>query len=157
MYTTHEKLVKELDYLDMSKHPVFVSQAISALDRSYILVEYLYKDILGESGDIIIPKFFFLDLKHVHKATYKQLIQTLASELEAFCHDYVGTSHLDDVKVHTLLTNFWSSMVEAYMWINKENERLKVEALPEINKIDLPEETVPEIPEGPAPEPVTEP
>jgi hypothetical protein len=157
MYNTHEILRKEIDYLDMTKQPQFISNAIAALDRSYILLEYYYKDITEECGDIVIPKFSCIQLKNVSKSSYKQLIYSIMTELDAFTHDiyieyldtYAPNKDFESGSDLRIFTYAVMPLIEAYMWFKKENERLKVEALPEIHKIDLPEETTPEIPKGP--------
>ena len=79
------------------------------------------------------------------------------AELDAFTHDtyveyldaYAPNQYFESSSELRVFTYAIMPLIEAYMWFKKENERLKVEALPEIHKIDLPEETVPEIPKGP--------
>lgn len=153
VYQVQEQLVKELDYLDMTKHPFFITHAIAALDKAYIVTEYFYKEKIGECGDIVVPKFYVINLKHVDKASYKQMVENLYIELDALTADFLEESEEYATKapfVSTLLLGTISGhLVEATMWFTKEKERLKVEALPTINEIKLPEETLPEIPAGP--------
>ena len=150
LYQTYEQLRKELEYLDMTKQPTFTSNAINALDKAYLLIENLYKNILGECGDIIIPKFTCFKLKDIPNATYTQAIHSLYAELENITHDlYEDQIRLDFSPELFMFMPAYGYMVEAYMWLSKEKERLTVEALPEIKKIDIPEEFIPEIPAGP--------
>lgn len=158
LYETYEKLRKELEYLDMTKHPVNVTHASQALDKAYLLIDYLYKNIFGECGDIIVPHFACIRIKDIAKATYTQCILSLSVELEAFVHDIyvdhikgISNTNLPDAEVTELLMFIpaYACMTEAYMWLSIENTRLKTEALPEIAKINIPDEILPEIPAGP--------
>lgn len=157
IYDVHEKLRKELDYLDMTKQPLFITNAVLALDKCYILLDYFYKERVGECGDIVIPHLQVIELKYVSKSNYKQLVSSLTLELDAFVNDiYVdfltesNRIYFETVADLRIFTNSLMPAIEAYMWFKKEKERLEVEALPEINKIDLPEETTPQVPKGPA-------
>ncbi len=151
LYKTYQELNKELEYLEMTKHPSFLQKAIEALDKAYLVIEYMYKNILGECGDLVPPKLTCIKLKYIDQSTYTQMIYSLMTELEAFVHDiYEDYIHAE---FNTELLTFipaYSNLVEAYMWIQKENERLKVEALPEIRKIEIPAEIFPEIPKNDA-------
>jgi len=152
LYEVHEKLLKELDYLDMTKQPSFVTKAVSALDKAYLLSQYIYKEIAGECGDIVLPHLTCIQLKNVDKATYKQMIFSLMSELEAYTHDIYQDYIDDDENKKSLFPIFpmvHAYMVEAYMWFQKEKERVDVEPVPEITKIDIPAETVLEVPKQP--------
>ncbi len=146
LYEVHERLVKELDYLDMSRQPVFITKAVSALDKAYLLSSYIYSDIVGTCGDIVLPHLTCIQIKNIDKATYKQMVLSLTTELEAFTHD-VYQDNYDDTEL--MFPTLCGHLIEAYMWFKKENERLGIEPLPEITKIDLPVETVPEIPAAP--------
>lgn len=153
LYRVHGMLEKELDYLDMTKHPLFVAHAISALDKAYVTTEYFYKEKIGECGDVVVPKFYVINLKHVAKTAYKQMVDNLYAELDALTADFI-----DEVEeyaknnpfTHTLMLGaITGHLVEATMWFSKEKERLGVEGLPEFTEIKLPEETTPDIPAGP--------
>jgi len=153
VYRVHEMLEKELDYLDMTKHPVFVAHAISALDKAYVVTEYFYKEKLGECGDVVTPKFYVINLKYVSTTTYRQMVDNLYTELDALTADFIEEVEEYATKspfASTLmLGGIMSHLVEATMWFLKEKERLGVEGLPEFTEIKLPEETLPEIPAGP--------
>jgi hypothetical protein len=154
MYETHKKLTDELDYLDMTKHPTFLLYATQALDKAYLLIEYMYKNLTGECGDLILPHLTCIKVKDAEKATYTQMIYSLTTELEAIVHDfYEDNIHAEFDPELLPYMSIYSSMVEAYMWLSKENERLKTEALPETKTIDVPIENVPPIPKGPSSEP----
>jgi len=151
MYETHKKLIDELDYLDMTKHPTFLMYATQALDKAYLLIEYMYKNLTGECGDLILPHLACIKVKDAEKATYIQMVYSLTAELEAIVHDFYE-EHIHAEFDPELLPYLpiYSYLVEAYMWLSKENERLKTEALPEIKTINIPQEVVPEVPKGPA-------
>lgn len=153
LYRVHGMLEKELDYLDMTKHPLFVAHAITALDKAYVTIEYFYKEKIGECGDVVVPKFYVINLKHVAKTAYKQMVDNLYAELDALTADFI-----DEVEEYATKAPFTSTLmlgaitghlVEATMWFSKEKERLGVEGLPEFTEIKLPEETTPDIPAGP--------
>lgn len=146
VYEIHNKLQKEIEYLDMNKHPYYISKAISALNRAYLTVEYIYLNLVGESGDLIVPHLKCIQPKTIDKATYKQLVYSIYIELDGFVNDIWQDQFPNP---HPLFTIPYGYIAEAYMWFRKENERLKVEALPEIEKIEIPEETQPEIPASP--------
>jgi len=152
LYNTHEKLVKEIDYLDMTKQPIFISKAVLSLEKAYLLSEYLYKNILGECADIVIPNFTHIQTKYVDKTEYKQLVSSMTKEFESFIHKvYKDFFIFNDITTPSILTptlySIYNYLIESYMWFSKEASRLEVEALPEINKIELPKEKVPAVPE----------
>ena len=156
MYDTHEKLRKELDYLDMTKYPTYLLNATQALDKAYLLADYIYKNILGECGDIVIPHLTCIKEKHVADATYTQMILSLSTELEAYVHDMyedhiksMYDTQFTTTLSTTLLLPVYNHLIEAYQWMDNENTRLKSEAIPEIAKIDIPAELVPELPKSP--------
>lgn len=146
VYEVHEKLRKEIDYLDMNKQPYFVAKAIVVLDSAYLLIEYIYKELVGESGEITVPHLKCIQLKNVDKATYKQMVTSLQLELDGFIHD-MWLDHQSEF--HPLFYTAYGHLAEAYMWMKKEEERLKVEAIPETEKILVPEETPLELPKAP--------
>jgi len=149
LYEVHEKLVKELDYLDMSKQPPFIVKAISALDKAYLFSQYLYEEVLKPCGDIVIPHFTCIQVKHIDKASYKQLVLSITTELETFANDLYNSHIPTTIETGLHVTTIYTHLIESYMWFKKENERLSIEALPEINKIDIPEESVLEVPTQP--------
>ena len=150
MYDTHEKLRKELDYLDMTKYPTYLANATQALDKAYLLTDYIYKNILGECGDIVIPHLTCIKEKHVADATYTQMILSLSTELEAYVHDmYEDHIHAEFNPELLVFMPVYTYLIEAYQWMDNENTRLKSEAIPEIAQIDIPAELVPELPKSP--------
>jgi hypothetical protein len=146
VYEVHEKLRKEIEYLDMNKHPYYISKAISALDRAYLLTEYIYKELVGESGDVVIPHLKCIELKYIDKATYIQMIRSLHSELDGFVNDLWVDQFPD---CHPLFPMAYSHVAEAYMWFKRENERIKIEEMPKVEKIEVPEEIPLELPKQP--------
>jgi hypothetical protein len=155
-YQTYDELAKEMDYLDMTKHPLFLGNCIKALERSYLMFDYLLRFQYGESGEVVLAKLLCIkakEAKDFYKATYIQQINTLFSEIEAWTHDiyvdYIEKSDSDTpliiyfINAHTLLA-------ESLMWIEKEKERMTVEAMPEIRKVNIPDEVPLAVPKGPA-------
>jgi len=151
VYNFYGEVSKELDYLDMSKHSSFVSSAINALDRAYIIAEALYSQI-EECPEVVVAHLTCIKVKDFDKATYKVQMDSLSGELDAFIADFKD-EHIQelvsewisrDVLIHAL-----TLVMEAYGWILKEVERLETASLPEGKKFEFPKETIPEIPAGP--------
>lgn len=147
VYTTLQSLSKELDYLEMSKQNTFVINAINQLEHVYLLIEYLIDDI-GKTGETILSHLACIKPKHFDKATYRVQIEGLYSEVEALAYDFYS----DNVKAG--ITNMMAAgvadhLMVASMWFLREKERVHQEAPPEVRKIELPAETVPEVPKSP--------
>ena len=145
-YPVHQELVKELDYLDMSKQPMLVSSAVNSLNHAFLLLEWLSEEV-GKSGRTILPHLISLRASTFDKGKYKNQIDSLYSELEAVGHDFyvehvVGTDQL-------MLIPICNHLVVAACFLQKEKQRLLTEDLPEIKIIKLPEEVKPEIPGSP--------
>jgi hypothetical protein len=148
---TREELLRELDYLDLSKTPTFVGNATHALDRAYLQIEYMITNMTGEPGELIIPKFSVLRPKDSDTADYSVMVSTLTAELDAQCND-IYQDHIKDsdgTEGIILFISAYMLICEGYMWISKEKERLKTEALPEIKEIKIPDEILPEFPKAP--------
>jgi hypothetical protein len=156
IYQVHNELVKELDYLDMSKQPTFVSSAVSELNHAFLLIEWLSSEI-GKSGRTILPYLPSLRADTFDKGKYKNQIDTLYSDLEAVSHDFwvdhvIGKESLDEASVaagYPMLIPICDHLTVAACWLGKEKERLVTEALPELKVIKLPEEIKPEVPVAP--------
>jgi hypothetical protein len=70
--------------------------------------------------------------------------------MDAISHDfYVDYVQGNVEQLEPMLVPICDHLFLASCWLAKENERLLTEALPEIKKIEMPVETVPEIPAGP--------
>lgn len=142
-YSVYQNLSKEIDYLEMTKHHQFIINAANAFDNAYITTKYFYEEVTGECKEIMKPKFSVISIKDFLHGKYVQQILSLLTELEAFTHDfYVDHKEYPGNIIHQYLA-------QGYMWIKFENERLKIEALPEVKNIPLPAEVVPEIPKEP--------
>lgn len=139
-FATYQNLSKEIDYLEMTKHPQFILKSIYALEEGYILTKYFYEEA-GQITENIIPKFYRLDLKTFSGGNYKTQISNLVAELTVFVTDY------DIVKYS--FSAIHPYLAKGLMWLIMEEDRLKTEALPEVKHIDLPQEVVPEFPKGP--------
>jgi hypothetical protein len=156
IYQVHQELVKELDFLDLSKQPTFVSNAVNELNHAFLLIEWLSGEI-GKSGRTILPHLPSLRAETFDKGKYKNQIDTLYSDLEAIGHDFwvdhvINEESLDITSVaagYPMLIPICDHLTVAACWLKKEKERLLTEALPELKVIKLPEEVKPEIPIAP--------
>lgn len=151
LYDIQEKLVKELDFLDMSKQPLYVINAIKELEHAFLLLEWLQNDI-GKNGETIIPHLACIREKTFSGGAYKNQVYSLYIELEAVGYDFYKDHVLNPKQIgydYPLLIPICDHLITAGCWLFKEKERFLTEALPEIKKIDLPVESVLEIPEGP--------
>jgi hypothetical protein len=149
IWEVHQKLVKELDYLDISKQPTFLSSAVSELNHGFLLLEWLSEEI-GKSGRTILPHLPSLRADTFDKGKYRNQIDTLYSDLEAIGHDF----YQDFIKTGNainglMLIPICDHLTVAACWLNKEKQRLLTEELPKLEKIELPEEVKPEIPIAP--------
>ena len=148
VYMTLQSLSKELDYLEMSKQNTFVVNALSQLEHVYLLLEYLIED-MGKTGETILPHLTSIKPKHFDKATYRVQIEGLYAEVEALAYDFYS----DNVKAgasNLMTVGIADHLMVASMWLLREKERTQQEASPEVRKIELPAETTPEVPKGPA-------
>ena len=152
MYNVHQELVKELDYLDMTKHTTFFTNAINELTHGFLLIEWLSEEI-GKSGRTILPHHIALRADTFDKGKYKNQIDSLYSELEALAHDlyvdYVIPSKESVESVRPMLIPISDHLTASACWLLKEKQRLTTEALPELKVINLPEEIKPELPAAP--------
>jgi hypothetical protein len=154
LYGVHDQLTKELDYLDMSKLPTFVSRAIVELEHAFLLIEWLLETV-GKTGETILPHLTCIREKNWEGGKYKNKIDSLATELEAISYDfYQDHTSLYAVETNSnaypILVPIADHIIVASCWLQKEKARLLTESIPEIKKIELPAEKVPEIPVGPA-------
>ena len=154
MYNVHQELVKELDYLDMSKHTTFFTNAVNELTHGFLLLEWLSGEV-GKSGRTILPKHIALRADTFDKGKYKNQIDSLYSELEGLGHDFY-VDHVTDqdavgniINDEPMLIPICDRLTVASMWLQKEKQRLTTEALPELKVIKLPKEIVPEVPAAP--------
>jgi hypothetical protein len=153
LYGVLEELRKEIDYLDMSKQPTFISNAVSELNHAFLLLEWLSEEV-GKSGRTILPKFTALRTNTFDKGKYKNQIDSLYSELEAIGHDfYVDHIHVPEdqlgIGVELMLVPIADHLITSACWLNKEKQRLLTEALPELKVIKMPEEVKPTVPASP--------
>jgi hypothetical protein len=151
MYQVHQELVKELDYLDMSKHTTFVTNAVNELTHGFLLLEWLSGEV-GKSGRIILPKHIALRANTFDKGKYKNQIDSLYAELETISHDLyidhiMGVPCAEDAR--PMLIPICDRLTVTACWLLKEKQRLTTEALPELRVIKLPKEIIPEIPAAP--------
>jgi len=153
LYETYQILSKEIEYLDLSKQPLFVTNAIKDLEQAYLLIEW-FLETEGEPGDILIPHLTSLRPNTFEKGKYKNQIDSLYSEMEAQSHDFY-VDHAEPPKdlntfiAQPIVLAISSSLILSSMWLQKEKERLLTEAIPETRVIKLPEEILPEVPTGP--------
>ena len=158
-YNTHQELVKEIEYLDMAKHPSYLTNAVNELTHAFLLIEWLSEEI-GKSGRTILPHLTCIRVDTFNNGKYRTQIETMYSELEAISYDF----YVDQVfglitPINPVLEGYSDRipmlipisdhLTVAACWLKKEKERLLTEALPETKKIDLPTEIFPEIPKGP--------
>jgi hypothetical protein len=146
IYSKHEEIRKELEYLDMTKTPIFITKATNELDHLYLLLDYII-EFRGKTGETILPHLKSIKIKDFDKATYKQQVTNLTVETETQVNDFLDLSDPDN---DMMIPIIFDHLAVIYMWIKKEDERLKTEALPEIKTFKLPEEIVPELPKSPA-------
>jgi hypothetical protein len=149
IWQTHQELVKELDFLDISKQPTFISNAVSELNHAFLLLEWLSEE-MGKSGRTILPTLITLRAKTFDGGKYRNQIDSLYSELEAQGHDFY-VDHVQATEVVKLDNNYpmlipiCDHLTVSAVWLRKERERLTTEALPELKVIKLPEEIKPEV------------
>jgi ribosomal protein S13 len=153
-YETHEKLRREIDYLDMTRHTDYMAKALNALEKGHTQLEYVYTEIVGKCGDIILPHLLTIKTKHWDGGLYKQKVTNLSIEMEAQVHD-LYEEELNVVPISSLMAgytqmiNIHLQFAESYMWLMREVERLNTESMPEIASIPLPEEILPQVPAAP--------
>jgi len=151
--TFHETfltLQRELDYLDVTKHSLYISSSIGELEKALLIMEYI-DDLSSAMPDKTVPKFKVIKAKYFHQNGYKDQILQLYYELESFVHDYFNSAAGDpvysekdvfDALNHSAMTH----VLLAMKWLEKEDDRLKREELPGIKDIKVPVETTPEMP-----------
>ena len=149
-YKVYMELQKELEYLDLSKQPTFLASAANELDKAYLLLEYLLNEIVGKTGETILPHLTSLRAKTFDGGKYKNQIDSLYSEVEAQAHDFY-IDHVIDTD-QPMFIPICDHLTLSACYLQKEKERLLTEALPEIKKIDIPKIEEPVIPEGPVEE-----
>jgi hypothetical protein len=152
LWETATALIKELDFLDISKQPTFLSSAVSELNHGYLLLEWLSEEI-GKSGRTILPHLPSLRPDTFDKGKYRNQIDTLYSDLEAVGHDFwvdhvIGTG-ADQTEEYPMLIPIADHLTTAAIWLKREKERMLTESLPELKIIKLPEEVKPEVPTAP--------
>jgi hypothetical protein len=145
LFRVHNEIQKELDYLDMTKTPIFVTKAANELDHLYLLLDYII-EFRGKTGETILPHLKSIKVKDFEKGKYKQQVYNLCVETETQANDFLDLTDPDN---DMMIPIIFDHLAVIYMWIKKEDERLKTEALPEIKVFKLPEEIVPEVPKGP--------
>ena len=156
LYGVLEELRKEIDYLDMSKQPTFISNAVSELNHAFLLLEWLSEEV-GKSGRTILPKFTALRTDTFDKGKYKNQIDSLYSELEAIGHDFYVDHVFNDESLtvedvaggYPMLIPIADHLITSACWLSKEKQRLLTEALPELKVIKMPEEVKPTVPASP--------
>jgi len=149
-YGVHQELVKELEYLDLSKQPTFLTSAANELDKAYLLLEYLL-DFVGKTGETILPHLTALRPKTFEGGRYKNKIDSLYAEVEAQANDFY-IDHVTGQNIATyipMLIPICDHYTLAACYLQKEKERLLTEALPEVKKIEVPKIELPEIPAAP--------
>ena len=151
-YQTYQELTKELDYLDMSKHPLYLASAIVELEKAALLSEFLY-DFLADPLEGIVPKLKAIRAKSFPTDDYKHQIEQLYYEIESFNHDYYNPTTYRNLVMDTIpedmINRIYIHITLATMYMQKEKERMETEAIPDIKSIPLPVETVPELPAEP--------
>jgi hypothetical protein len=151
-WQVHEELRKELDYLDMTKQPSNVANALNELTYAFLLLEWL-SDFVGKSGRTILPHLTSLRAGTFNDGKYKNQIDSLYSEVEAIGHDFyvdqiVGTGE-DQGNEYPMLIPICDHLTLAGCFLQKEKERILVEPIPETKIIKLPEVVVTPVPTGP--------
>jgi hypothetical protein len=157
---TFQELTKELEYLDLSRQPQFVINAVNELNHAWLLMEWLIEEV-GESGEIILPHLQALRPDKFDQGKYRNQIDSLYAELEAISHDFhqdhvqAKISKINEVLIKveyptwSMLIPICDHLVASVCWLKKEKERLKTEAIPDTKKIEIPAETTPDIPSKP--------
>jgi hypothetical protein len=151
-WATHEEIRKELDYLDMTKQPLFLSNALNELTYAFLLIEWL-SDFVGKSGRTILPHLTALRANSFNDGKYKNQIDSLYAEIEAISHDfYVGHVQVINLTIYPeypMLIPICNHLTLAGCFLQKEKERLLTEVLPELKIIKIPEEVFPQVPDVP--------
>jgi hypothetical protein len=151
LYGVYQELQKELDFLDMSKQTEYVVNAVKELEHAFLLIEWL-QDSIGKNGEIILPHLTCIREKTWEGGKYKNKVDSLFSEVEAIAYDFYQDQVVSTREVgeeFPILIPIAEHLIVAGCWLNKEKQRLVTEALPEIKKIELPEEVKLEVPAGP--------
>lgn len=148
-YQFHGEIRKELDYLDMTRTPEAVRNAITILEKAYVLSQIVYKH-LGESPENVAPYNNAIKLPNFHKADYIPQIDAISADVEAFAYDLLY-DHLsinivdeDQLMYKHAGKTLHLYILEAAGWLNIENDRLKSEGIPETKKFTMPKEITPE-------------
>jgi hypothetical protein len=162
-----ETLYREVDFLDMNRHPRFVSHTLLEIEAAVIFVDKIIEDLehYGKFIQDVQPFFHILKVKNWGKLSYKDQVANIWSELgqilrqydkalEQIMKDDQSDTPLGLLKFHTLWGKVYTTLVQADSWMKKETTRATTEPMPEPTEIELPEIKIPEIPK--APEPVKE-
>jgi hypothetical protein len=149
LFKVHNEIKKELDYLDMTKTPIFVTKAMNELDHLYLLLDYTI-ELRGKTGETILPHLKSIKTKDFDKGKYKQQVINLCVETETIANDF----HFDHLGqafdlIDPMAPVIFDHLAVIYKWLAEERKRLETEKLPETKVFKLPEEITPEVPAGP--------
>lgn len=158
-YETLQEVKKELDYLDMSKYPLQLSNAMYYLERFNILGEHVLENDILEDGKIAYSDFTNINPKKFESLSYKTQAVQVEAEFKALVIEMkklITNTKADTVYPELLgiqmLVILYSDLCLSSTWASKEVVRCNTEKEPEIKEIQIPKEVSPEIPKSPQPE-----
>ena len=153
-YECYQKLSKEMDFLDLSKHPNYVTRAISIIEDAYLLSLFAY-DKLGIEVDQLSPRLAGIRADRFAVQEYQSQVQNLYFSMESFTNDYwqyypnrPDLSVCDgNPVIGSIIHDVYLKLTLAHQWLGKEVERMNLEEMPVVKDIPVPTETVPALPE----------
>ncbi len=168
-----ETLYREIDFLDMNRHPRFISHTLLEIESGIMFLDKII-DNLEHFGDFIpdVPPFFhILKVKKWDKLSYKDKVANIWSELGQIlgqCDQVIKAvlAENDDIdeldlllKIssesfykHALWAKVYTILIQAGSWVGQEVKRAQTESMPKPTDIKLPEIKIPEIPKAPEPD-----
>jgi len=145
-----EELNSELIYIDRSKHPVDVLNAMDEFGVVNMMLEALLDKLGGPSGKLLYADVRIKD-KHFKKATYNNQINNLEIEVDHLVIQVgeliEGYKQLLSTIEQALLFNTYTSLVKAQAWLNNEINRVEHDGMPKAREFTLPEIVVPKVPD----------
>lgn len=160
-----ETLYREIDFLDMNRHPRFISHTLLEIESGIMFLDKII-DKLEHYGEFLLemkPFFHILKVKKWDKLSYKDKISNIWAELgqilrqcdqpiNGFLVDSGSDTSLSFFHMHSLWGRVYTTLVQADSWLKQETTRVITESMPKPTDIKLPEIKVPEIPKAPEPD-----
>lgn len=144
-----QSMQQDLKYLQSSRHPLNIVNAMTLLTTSNMMLEELVRLMGGASGRIQFSDPKFLSEKGWPKITYGNQLVNLESELDAMLENvrtYLS-SQFHPPPEKPLIDKAYTSMVEAQAWLLNEQDRLESEGMPKVGELTLPEIIEPKVPD----------